>query len=363
MKMIKIALILMFTALFADAKMFQSVEPEKAILLQSGKNKLYCSNCGMNLIKFYRTSHAMKQVDGTIHQYCSIHCLAEANSEISADTQVVDAKNLNFILAMDAFYVVGSSKKGTMTANSKYAFSTEEDAKAFVKKYGGEIMGFPDAVQIAADDLYSDNIMIGKKRSKMAAKGEKMYKSICRHTPLAVFDSISDAKTYIVNSNICGQLDDKKYQAIALYLTSKNKMLAKNVEPIKVPKDAKCPVCGMYISKYPKWAAQINIDGYTHYFDGVKDMMKFYFHPDSFHRNAKRSMITGLLVSDYYTLKPLRAQKAWYVTGSNVYGPMGNELIPFETKEQAENFKNEHSGKRVLSFDEITESIVKSLDD
>lgn len=50
MKMIKIALILMFTALFADAKMFQSVEPEKAILLQSGKNKLYCSNCGMNLI-------------------------------------------------------------------------------------------------------------------------------------------------------------------------------------------------------------------------------------------------------------------------------------------------------------------------
>ena len=47
---------------------------------------------------------------------------------------------------------------------------------------------------------------------------------------------------------------------------------------IEVPEDAKCPVCGMFVSKYPKWVAQIKIkmDIY-HYFDGVKDMMKFLF--------------------------------------------------------------------------------------
>ena len=85
MKIIKIALLLALVSGFAQAKMFQSVAPEQAELLQVGKSKLYCPNCGMNLIKFYKTSHAMKQHDGSTHQYCSIHCLSEANDEITGD--------------------------------------------------------------------------------------------------------------------------------------------------------------------------------------------------------------------------------------------------------------------------------------
>ena len=39
---------------------------------------------------------------------------------------------------------------------------------------------------------------------------------------------------------------------------------------------AKCPVCGMFVNKYPKWTAVIETsDGTNYYFDGVKDMMKF----------------------------------------------------------------------------------------
>jgi predicted alpha/beta hydrolase family esterase len=118
----------------------------------------------VNLVKFYKTSHAMKQKDGSIHQYCSIHCLAEANDEITSDTKVVDVNSLKFIPAFTAFYVVGSRKKGTMTMNSKYAFATKAEAEVFAKENGGKVMGFAEAVQLAADDIYKDNKMIGKKR-------------------------------------------------------------------------------------------------------------------------------------------------------------------------------------------------------
>ena len=39
-------------------------------------------------------------------------------------------------------------------------------------------------------------------------------------------------------------------------------------------------------------------------------------------------------MTDYYSLKLSDGLKAYYVFGSNVYGPMGKELVPF--KEEAE---------------------------
>lgn len=68
-----------------------------------------------------------------------------------------------------------------------------------------------------------------------------------------------------------------------------------------------------------------------------------------------------LYVSDYYKLAKLEATKAFYVIGSNVYGPMGSELIPFASQEEALSFSRDHNGQKVISFDEITEAMVKNL--
>ena len=36
-----------------------------------------------------------------------------------------------------------------------------------------------------------------------------------------------------------------------------------------------CPVCGMFVAKYPEWiAAVVFKDGHAHYFDGAKDMFQ-----------------------------------------------------------------------------------------
>ena len=40
----------------------------------------------------------------------------------------------------------------------------------------------------------------------------------------------------------------------------------------------KCPVCGMFVYKYPDWTAEIIFEeGAVFYFDGAKDFFKFYF--------------------------------------------------------------------------------------
>lgn len=57
-------------------RMFQSVDAKDAILVQTVENKKYCTRCGMDLVKFYKTSHSAV-IDSKTYQYCSIHCLEE----------------------------------------------------------------------------------------------------------------------------------------------------------------------------------------------------------------------------------------------------------------------------------------------
>ncbi|HGZ71081.1 MAG TPA: nitrous oxide reductase accessory protein NosL, partial [Nitratifractor sp.] len=72
--------------------------------------------------------------------------------------------------------------------------------------------------------------------------------------------------------------------------------------------------------------------------------------------------IEKVQVSDFYTLEAIDAREAFYVVGSNVYGPMGNELVPFKSEKEAQNFMQEHKGKKILKFKDITPQIVMGLD-
>jgi len=192
-------------------------------------------------------------------------------------------------------------------------------------------------------------------------KGEKIYTIMCNKKAIStiLYDNPQELGYQIKDKNYCSNINDKKLKSVVLYLTNKNASAQKDA--IFVPKGSKCPVCGMFTAKYPKWVATIKEeDGKTYYFDGIKDMMKYYFDPERYHH--KKQAFTEILVSDYYTLKPITAKEAWYVIGANIYGPMGNEFIPFKTMEDAKEFLKEHFGKKIVKFDEITEDLVYSLD-
>ena len=131
----------------SSGKMFQSVEPSQAILLQKGATKGSCSECGMNLPKFYKTNHAATTAQGETKQYCSINCMATHKAkETTTQERVVDVRSLTFIDAHKAYYVLGSKKKGTMAMVSKYAFANKADAQKFIKMNGGKLVTFDEAL-------------------------------------------------------------------------------------------------------------------------------------------------------------------------------------------------------------------------
>ncbi|MEA2028733.1 MAG: nitrous oxide reductase accessory protein NosL [Campylobacterota bacterium] len=203
-------------------KMFQSVDPAKAQILQKGKNSLYCPLCGMTLPMFYKTNHAATH-KGHTKQYCSIHCLANDMSKHKgkiSDVKVIDGTSLKFIDATKAFYVVGSSKKGTMSMVSKYAFATKAAAEAFAKEFGGELKSYEEALKIATKGAKKANEMMKNKRMMMAKHGQKAYEKFCKATS-EKFATVADAKSHIVENKLCGDIKGKKLQAIAIYLASR----------------------------------------------------------------------------------------------------------------------------------------------
>ena len=125
----------------------------------------------------------------------------------------------------------------------------------------------------------------------------------------------------------------------------------------------KCPVCGMFVSKYPAWQGSIDFKNTPRiYFDGPKDLFTYLLNLKKYAPARNPASITAILVKDYYSLKPVDGRSAFYVIGSDVYGPMGQELVPFEKQIDAQAFLRDHKGKRLLRFNEITPVLLKSLE-
>jgi copper chaperone NosL len=124
-----------------------------------------------------------------------------------------------------------------------------------------------------------------------------------------------------------------------------------------------CPVCGMLVAKYPNWIATIVWkNGHAHYFDGAKDMFKFLHDLAKYAPGHKREEISAIYVTEFYGLEKVDAKKALFVTGSDVLGPMGNELVPLATPEDAADFLKDHKGKRILGFEQVGADVPVGLD-
>jgi len=133
--------------------------------------------------------------------------------------------------------------------------------------------------------------------------------------------------------------------------------------PLKPSKKDKCPVCGMFVYKYPDWVGEIIFrDGSIAFFDGAKDLFKYYFSLKKYNPEKTIKDIAAIYVTEYYDMKIIDAKTAFFVSGSDIYGPMGRELIPFVSKSDAEAFKKDHKGKRILRFEDIKPGIIKKLD-
>ena len=207
---------------FLNAGMFQTVPAQKAQLVQKGAQKQFCTVCGMNLVMFYKTDYAAL-VHGKEKQYCSLHCLVEDMDKNHVNPQnirVVAVDTLKFIDVDKAYFVVGSSKKGTMSMISKYAFSTLQAASRFASKFGGEVSDFNTAREVAKKDFSKDVGMISKKQQKMSRMGAMIYANKCK-TIDQKFHKVAKAKAFIISQKVCENINPKELQAVGLYLINR----------------------------------------------------------------------------------------------------------------------------------------------
>ncbi len=150
---------------------------------------------------------------------------------------------------------------------------------------------------------------------------------------------------------------------LILTLTLFSPAWAEEGKPAKPSPKDKCPVCGMFVAKYPDFLAQVLFaDGSYVFFDGTKDMFKYYFNLKKYSPSRKGSDIKAIYVTDYYNLSLIDGFQAIYVSGSDIYGPMGKELIPFGKEAEAKEFMKDHKGQSQMRFKEVTNEVIKSLD-
>lgn len=276
-----------------------------------------CGYCGMDRQKFAHSRMLITYEDGFQAGTCSLHCaavdLAIRIDKFPASIQVADLNTKTLINAETAFWTVGGDTPGVMTRRAKWAFEKKSDAEAYAAAHGATVVDFEAAMRAAYADMYADTRMIREKRKQMRQKA-----------------AAAPAEA--------------------------------NAPPGPSEKD-KCPVCGMFVAKYPQWVGVITLkSGNRFYFDGAKDLFKFRFDPAAFVPDVTPEDLATVHVTEYYDLKLIPAETAWYVIGSDVFGPMGNELIPFTNKADAETFMKDHQGRELLAFDQITIKTVKRLD-
>ena len=138
--------------------------------------------------------------------------------------------------------------------------------------------------------------------------------------------------------------------------------VAAEIKPVTPAENDKCPVCGMFVAKYPEMLAEIIFrDGTYAVFDGCKDMFRYCLNMKKYNPSKNINDIDSIYVHEYYNLTFIDGRKAYYVVGSDVYGPMGRELIPFSKESDASAFRKDHKGK-ILRFGDVTEAVVKALE-
>lgn len=165
----------------------------------------------------------------------------------------------------------------------------------------------------------------------------------------------------------------------SLFGISSRRSLAQTTEqPLPtedVPEGTGCEVCGMKVKNFPVGNTQILLsDGERGFFCSPSCLTAYYAMPDSdefadpadFGVDERNNMIESAWVRDYTTDDNIDAFNAYYVLDNNADNlksgiPMGNNPVPFESRDNAEDYVSNHDLKN-SGVSAIDQNIVQGLD-
>jgi nitrous oxide reductase accessory protein NosL len=130
-----------------------------------------CFYCGMKRSAQGHSWMVIEYDDGSSSGFCSLHCasidLVLHRERTPIRILVADYYRKNLVEAERAHWVIGGAKAGVMTTRAKWAFERKEGAQKFITEYGGEPATLDAALKAAFEDMYSDILLIQKKRRTM----------------------------------------------------------------------------------------------------------------------------------------------------------------------------------------------------
>ena len=129
-----------------------------------------------------------------------------------------------------------------------------------------------------------------------------------------------------------------------------------------VPADVRCPVCGMYPSRSPDWAAQVIFaNGDAQFFDSPLSLFMYLGDVARYSPGRSADEIVAHYVTDVPSRSWVDARSAFYVTGSTAKGPMRAGNLPaFASQDAARQFAAQRGGK-VLAYADVDAALVAQL--
>ncbi|MFZ1498606.1 MAG: nitrous oxide reductase accessory protein NosL, partial [Giesbergeria sp.] len=115
-----------------------------------------------------------------------------------------------------------------------------------------------------------------------------------------------------------------------------------------VPKDARCPVCGMYPARAPDWAAQLIFsNGDAQFFDSPLSLFMYLGDVARYSPGRSADDVAAQFVTDASgpSRRWIDAKSAFYVVDSSARGPMRAGNLPaFATQQAARQFAEQRGG-------------------
>lgn len=154
--------------------------------------------------------------------------------------------------------------------------------------------------------------------------------------------------------------------SVALFATTNTD---KPFEPVQqftmnFDKNTTCLVRHFKVYKDPRWVGMIKVrGGKVVYFSSPKSLFEFYHRPGKWFDVGVKSErdFAEIIVTDYETLKPINAETAYFIYGSQIISPAGDDLVAIKTKEAAEAFSKKYGGKRIFKFDEVSDPLIRLI--
>ncbi|MFZ2447181.1 MAG: nitrous oxide reductase accessory protein NosL [Syntrophobacteraceae bacterium] len=119
-----------------------------------------CTYCGMKRKAFAHSRMMVYHGNGESVGVCSLNCAVidyvRDVDDSPGSLKVGDYGTKKLIDADRAYWVLGGDLPGVMTNRAKWAFEDKSAALLFIKRHGGELISFEEAVKTSYVDIFED---------------------------------------------------------------------------------------------------------------------------------------------------------------------------------------------------------------